>query len=96
VVLTDVAVNRSTDKRSPQQTVIHCYYTTPSTRCVEILAEVRELWEKTLRPEAETAGAVQVTIWPESKGGSDRDYTQRRAEGAWKANYDAECPPGLR
>ena len=96
VVLTDVAVNRSTDKRSPQQTVIYYHYKTPSNRCVEILAEVSELWEKTLRPEAEATGAVQVTMWPESKTGYNRDYTRRRVEGGWKANYDAECPPGLR
>jgi hypothetical protein len=95
VVLTEVAVNRSTDKSSPQQTVIHYYYKTPSTRCVDILAEVSELWEKTLRPEAEATGAVQVTMWPESTG-YNRDYTRRRGEGGWKANYDAECPPGLR
>jgi hypothetical protein len=39
---------------------------------------------------------VQVTMWPESKTGYNRDYTRRRVEGVWKANYDAECPPGLR
>jgi hypothetical protein len=96
VVLTDVAVNRSTDKKSPQETVVYYHYKTPSNRCVEILAEVSELWEKTLRPEAEATGAVQVTMWPESKTGYNRDYTRRRVEGVWKANYDAECPPGLR
>jgi hypothetical protein len=95
VVLTDVAVKRSTDKRSSRQTVIDYFYNTPSTRCVEILAEVSELWEKTLRPEAEATDAVQVTMWPESTG-YNRDYTRRRFEGGWKANYDAECPPGLR
>jgi len=96
VVLTDVAVDKSTDelKDSQQPRIIYYHYKTPSTRCVEILAEVKELWQTTVRPEAEATGAVQVTMWPESKAGRDRDYTQRRVEGGWKPNYDAECPPG--
>lgn len=95
VVLTGVTVDRDELDHSQKRTVIDFFYHTPSTRCVDILAEVKELWASTLRPEAEAIGAVRVTMWPESAS-RDRTYTQDRVAGGWKANYDDECPPGLR
>jgi len=95
VVLTGVTVARDELDQSHKQTVIHFFYHTPSTQCVDILAEVKELWASTLRPEAEAIGAVRVTMWPESAS-RDRTYTQDRVAGGWKANYDDECPPALR
>jgi hypothetical protein len=93
-VLTGVTVEIDKLNKPKDQTAMHVFYNTPSTRCVDILAEVKELWAVTIRPEAEASGVVRVTMWPDSPS-RDRTYTQERIAGGWKANYDDECPPGV-
>ena len=94
-MLTGIKVDTDVLDKPKGQTEINFFYQTPSTRCVDILAEVKELWATTLRPEAEATGAVRVTMWPESAS-RDRTYTQDKIAGGWKANYDDECPPGAK
>ena len=74
-ILTDVFL---ADDEAEKSVTIFYRTAVPLSNCKELQAEVREVWSRNLRAEADRRNALNAILFPEDRGGNSRDFTYKR------------------
>lgn len=74
-VLTDVFV---ADDEAEKSVTLFYRTAVPLSNCQELQAEVREVWLRNLRPEANRRNTLNAILFPEDRDGNSRDFTYKR------------------
>ena len=88
-VLTDVFV---ADDEAEKSVTLFYRTAVPLSNCQELQAEVREIWLRNLRPEANRRNALNAIMFPEDRSGNSRDFTYKRnPETDWREWNFGRC-----